>query len=137
MIFASLVVAFNGLGLEQVTDLLSRVMLFIPRLLIALLMLVFGAYFARFVGGAVDGYLRAAGVSDAGLLGRAARWGVLAFVVLLAVDQLEIGQGLIQQTFLILLAGVVFAAALAIGLGARDRAAELIERWFPRRRGGG
>ena len=132
VIFASLIVAFNGLGLAQVTELLSRVMLFLPRLLIALLLIVFGAYFARFVGGAVNGYLRTAGVSDAELLGRVAHYGVLLFVVLLAIDQLEIGYGLIQQTFLILLGGVVLALALAFGLGARERAAELIERWFPR-----
>lgn len=135
VIFASLIVAFNGLGLTQVTELLSRVVLFLPRLLLALLLIVFGAYFARFVGGAVNGYLRAAGVSDAELLGRVAHYGVLLFVVLLAIDQLEIGYGLIQQTFLILLAGLVFGVALAAGLGARDRAAELIERWFPRNRG--
>lgn len=136
VIFASLIVAFNGLGLAQVTELLSRVMLFLPRLLIALLLIVFGAYFARFVGGAVNGYLRTAGVSDAELLGRVAHYGVLLFVVLLAIDQLEIGHGLIQQTFLILLAGLVFGVALALGLGARDRAAGLIERWFPRERRG-
>jgi hypothetical protein len=55
----------------------------------------------------------------------------MTFVVLLAVDHLDIGGQLIQQTFLILLAGVVFAVALALGLGARERAARLIERWFP------
>jgi hypothetical protein len=54
--------------------------------------------------------------------------------VLLAVDHLDIGGGLIQQTFLVLLAGLVFALALAFGLGARQRAADLIERWFPRDR---
>ena len=62
------------------------------------------------------------------------QYGVMAFVVLLAVDHLDIGGGLIQQTFLILLGGVVFALALAFGLGGRDRAAALIERWFPRDR---
>ena len=63
------------------------------------------------------------------------RYGIMAFVVLLAVDHLDIGGGLIQQTFLILLAGIVFALALSFGLGGRDRAAMLIERWFPRDRG--
>jgi hypothetical protein len=53
---------------------------------------------------------------------------------LLAVDHLNIGGGLIQQTFLIVLAGIVFALALSFGLGGRDRAAALIERWFPRDR---
>ena len=62
------------------------------------------------------------------------QYGVMAFVVLLAVDHLDIGGGLIQQTFLILLGGVVVALALSFGLGGRDRAAALIERWFPRDR---
>ena len=86
---------------------------------------------ARFVGGAVRSYCKSAGVSDGDLLGRLTRYGIMTFVVLLAVDHLDIGGQLIQQTFLILLAGVVFAVALALGLGARDRAARLIERWFP------
>ena len=131
VILASLIIAFNSLGLTQVTDLLGRVLLFVPKLLVALLVLIFGSYFARFVGGAVRSYCKSAGVGDGELLGRLTRYGLMTFVVLLAVDHLDIGGQLIQQTFLILLAGVVFAVALALGLGARERAARLIERWFP------
>ena len=131
VILVSLIIAFNSLGLSQVTDLLGRVLLFVPKLLVALLVLIFGSYFARFVGGAVRSYCKNAGVSDGDLLGRLTRYGIMTFVVLLAVDHLDIGGQLIQQTFLILLAGVVFAVALALGLGARERAARLIERWFP------
>jgi hypothetical protein len=135
VILAALIVAFNSLGLTQVTDLLGRVMLFVPRLLVALLVVVFGSYFARFAGNAVSSYCRAAGISDGELLGRVLQYGVMAFVVLLAVDHLDIGGGLIQQTFLMLLGGIVVALALAFGIGGRDRAAALIERWFPRDRG--
>ena len=132
VLLAALIIAFISLGLTQVTDLLGRVLLFVPRLLVALLVLVFGAYFSRFVANAVQRYFKAAGISDAEILGRLVRYAVLTFVLLLAIDHLDIGGGLIQKTFLILLAGVVFALALAFGLGARARAAELIERWFPR-----
>jgi len=132
VILASLIIASNSLGLAQVTDLLGKVVLFLPRLLVALLVVIFGSYFARFVGGAVRGYCRRVEISDGDLLGRLAQYGIMTFVVLLAIDHIDIGGGLIQQTFLILLAGIVFAAALALGLGARDRAALLIERWFPR-----
>ncbi|MEC5385469.1 hypothetical protein VVD49_07015 [Uliginosibacterium sp. H3] len=131
VLLASLIVAFNSMGLTQVTDLLSRVMLFVPHVLVALLVVVFGGYFARFIATAVQRYFQAAGISDAEILGRIVRYAVMTFVVLLAVDQLNIGGGLIQQTFLILLAGVVLALALAFGLGARGRAAELLDRWFP------
>ena len=132
VILASLILASNSLGLGQVTDLLSRVVLFVPRLLVALLVVIFGSYFARFVAGAVRGYCKRVDISDGDLLGRLAQYGIMTFVLLLAIDHLDIGGGLIQQTFLILLAGVVLAGALALGLGARDRAALLIERWFPR-----
>lgn len=132
VILASLIIAFNSLGLTQVTDLLGRVLLFVPRLLVALLVVVFGSYFARFAGNAVSSYCRSAGISDGELLGRIMQYGVMIFVVLLAVDHLDIGGGLIQQTFLILLGGIVVALALAFGIGGRDRAAALIERWFPR-----
>jgi hypothetical protein len=132
VILLSLLVAFNSLGLSQVTDLLGKVLLFVPRLLVVLLVLVFGSYFARFVGNAVTSYCRSAGISDAELLGRVMQYGIMVFVVLLGIDHLDIGGGLIQRTFVILLAGIVFALALAFGLGGRERAAALLERWFPR-----
>lgn len=131
VILAALIVAFNGLGLSQVTELLMRVVLFLPRVLVALVLVIFGAYFGGFVGGAVRAYFRNVGVSDADLLGRIVQWAVLVFVILLAIDHLDIGGGLIQRTFLILLSGIVLALALAFGLGGRERAARLLERWFP------
>lgn len=132
VLLASLIIAFNSLGLTQVTDLLTRVLLFVPRLLVALMVVVFGGYFARFIGTAVQRYFKAAEISDAEILGRIVRYAVMTFVVLLAIDHLDIGGGLIQKTFLVLLGGVVLALALAFGLGAQSRAAELLERWFPR-----
>ena len=141
VLLAALIIAFNGLGLTQVTELLTRVVLFLPKVLVALLVLIFGAYFGRFVGQAVTTYMRNAEIADADLLGHIVQYAIVAFVILLAVDHLDVGGGLIQHTFLILLSGIVLALALAFGLGGRDRAAQLLERWFPRddgeRRGGG
>ncbi len=132
VLVAALFVAFNSLGLNQVTELLGRVLLYVPRLLVALGLLVLGIYFAGFVGRVVRGWLRAARIADAEVLGRIVHYALAAFVVLLAIDHLEIGSGLIQTTFLILLAGTVLALAISFGLGGRERAAALIERWFPR-----
>jgi flagellar biosynthesis protein FliQ len=135
VLLVSLIIAFNSLGLMQVTDLLSKLLLFVPKILVALLIIVFGSYFARFVGTGVQNYCRSAGISDGDLLGRVARYAVLTFVLLLAMENVEISGGLIQQTFLIILAGFVFAGALAFGLGARNKAEALLDRWFPQDRG--
>lgn len=133
VLVGALIVAFNGLGLTQVTELLGRVLLFMPKLLVALLVLVFGLYFARFVGQSVLAWCRGLGIGDAEVLSRLAQYAVVTFVLLIAIDHVDVGGGLVQQTFLILLTGVVLALALAFGIGGRDRAAALLERWFPRR----
>jgi flagellar biosynthesis protein FliQ len=134
VILAALVMGFNLLGLSYITDLLSRVLLFVPKVLVALLILAFGAYFARFVGNAVCAYCRNISLQDADLMGAMARYAILVFVILVALDQVNIGGDIVRQTFLILLAGVVLAVALAFGLGGREWAADLLERWWPRKK---
>jgi flagellar biosynthesis protein FliQ len=134
VILASLVVGFNLLGLEYITDLLGRVLWFLPKVMVALLILAFGAYFARFIGNAVQAYCRNLHLQDADILGHIAQYAILAFVVLIALDQVNVGGDIVRQTFLIVLAGLVFALALAFGLGGKEWAAEMLERWWPRRK---
>ena len=132
VILAALLIAFNGLGLTYITDLISKVVLFVPNVIVALVILAFGAYFAAFVGGTIAAYCSNAGIRDADLLGRLARYAILVFVVLIALDQVSVGGDIIRQSFLILLAGIVLALAIAFGLGGRESAARLLERWWPR-----
>jgi hypothetical protein len=134
VILAALIIAFNSLGLTYITELLGRVVLFVPKVIVALLILTFGAYFARFVGNAVVTYCRNVGIQDADFLGRLAQYAIVAFVVLIALDQINVGGDIVRQTFLIVLTGVVLALALAFGLGGKDWAAALLERWWPKLR---
>ncbi|HMK84735.1 MAG TPA: hypothetical protein VK437_02155 [Steroidobacteraceae bacterium] len=132
VIVAALMTAFSTLGLTHVTDLLHRVVLFTPKLLVAMLAVILGSYFARFVGGAVATYCVEAHIPDADLLGRIARYLIMAFVIMIALSQVEVGGDIVQRTFLVILAGIVLALALAFGLGGKDWAAGLLERWWPR-----
>lgn len=134
VILVALVIGFNSLGLAYITDLLSQVLLFVPKVMVALLILAFGAYFAGFIGHAVTAYCKKVHLQDAELLGRILQYAMLTFVVLIALDQVNIGGDIVRQTFLIVLAGLVFALALAFGLGGKDWAAEMLERWWPRRK---
>lgn len=135
VMLASLVIAFNGLGLTYITDLLGRVVWFVPKVLVGLVILAFGSYFARFVGESVRAYGRNIKLQDVDLLARVAQGAILVFVVLIALDHVEVAGEIVRTSFLILLSGVVFALALAFGLGGRARAAELLDRWWPRRGG--
>ena len=130
VLLAALVVASNGLGLSALAELLGRVLWFVPRVLVALVILAVGSYFARFIGETVRRLGDSGELQDAALLARVAQVAVQVFVVLIALDHLDIGGTIVQSSFLILLAGVVFAAALAFGLGGRDWAAARIARWL-------
>lgn len=130
LLLAALVAA-SAMGLPQVTELLRRVVWFLPRLFVGLLILAFGSYFARFVGGTVASYGRSAKLRDAAFLGKVAQYAILVFVILVTLDQTQIGGDLIRQSFLVILTGVVFALALAFGLGGRQWAADRIESWWP------
>ena len=131
VILAALIVAFNGLGLTHVTELLSRVMLFVPKVIVALVVLALGTYFARFVSNAIVTYCISVGIRDADMLGRLARYAIVAFVVMIALDQIEVGGTIVHDAFLLLLGGLVLAFALAFGLGGREWAAAHLERWWP------
>jgi hypothetical protein len=134
VVLATLMIAFNGLGLTYITDLLGRVVWFTPKLLVAMLVVVFGSYCARFVGGAVQSYCEDAQIPDADMLGRIARYLIVIFVVMIALGQVEVGGDIVQRTFLIILGGLVLALALAFGLGGKEWAAAMLERWWPHRR---
>ena len=132
-IIAGLILASNSLGLSYVTDLLARIALFMPRLILAVVILAFGAYFANFIGDSVKLYSRNAGFEKTSLLGRVAHYAVLLFVILIALDQLGGGSDFIRQSFLIILGGIILALAIAFGLGGQRWAANLLEHLWPQR----
>jgi hypothetical protein len=132
VILLTLMVAFNGLGLTYITELVSRIVLFIPKVIVAVLILAIGIYFARFVAQAVSAYGKNVGMEDAELLARISQYAIMIFVVLIALDQVHVVTDIIRQAFLLLLGGVVLALALAFGIGGQKAASGLLERWWPR-----
>lgn len=133
VILAALIVAFNGLGLDYIAGLLQRVELFAPKVLVTMLIVVLGSYFARFVGEVIQTYCVDAQIPDADILGKVARYLIMTFVIMIALSQVEVGGDIVQRTFLIVLAGLVLALALAFGIGGKDWAAAMLERWWPQR----
>lgn len=131
VVLASLMIAFNFLELTYITDLVQRAVLFTPKLLIAMLILIFGSYCARFVGQAVQNFCMQAQIPDGDMLARIARYIIMTLVIMIALSHVEIGGDIVQRTFLIILAGLMLAFALAFGLGGKDWAAALLQRWWP------
>ena len=121
---------FNALGLEVVSDLLNRVILFIPNIIVACLLIVVGMYLAEFVSGIVVATLKSGGFEGAEVVGRFANILVMFFVVAIVLHQLGIGQEIIETIVAIVLGSLGLALALAFGLGGKKWAASLLNRYF-------
>ena len=56
------------------------------------------------------------------------KWLVVVLAVAMALQHLKIGAGVVQLAFGILFGGIVFALALAVGLGSKDLVTRSLER---------
>jgi hypothetical protein len=128
--FVFLVAAANVLGLTQVSVLLNDVLLWIPNLLVAAVILLIAPLLARFVRGAIEVGAGQMGFSNGILLGRMAEIAIVAFAVLVAINQLGIAADLINILFIGFVAAISLAFGLAFGLGGRDVAARITEDWY-------
>ena len=128
IILLSFLIAANSLGLMVVAELFTRVTLYVPHVLVAILILVFGAVVARFLGGLVLAFARNIGVEGSQTMANIATYALMVFVVFVALEQLNIGMEILSSAFRIGFGAVCLALALAFGLGGRDLAAELLGR---------
>jgi hypothetical protein len=123
-----LVASLQVLGLTQVNLFLQAVVLsYMPRVIIAVLIILVAAVIADAVQGMVVGTARAAGVKSAGFAGTVARWAIWIFAILAALDQLGVTP-FIQTLFTGVVVALSLAFGLAFGLGGQDAAARAIER---------
>ena len=128
ILILGLLVSLTTLNATIPSRLALSVFEYVPHLLAALMILIVGAVAARFLArsvliGAVNMQIR-----SARLLSLAVKWLVLLVAVAMALDHLGIGRSVLLLAFAILFGGIVFAAALAVGLGARDVVSRTIER---------
>lgn len=119
---------FDTLGLQVVSNLLTDVVQYIPNVIVACILLVVGTYLAQFVSGLVSASLKASGFSNEELVTKVAYGGVMFFTVVLALNQLGIGDGILDKVVSIVLGGLGLGLAIAFGLGGKEWAAEMIKK---------
>lgn len=114
------VVAVNAIGLNVAADLLSRIVLYVPNVIISIVILVLGMFVAAFFGAIVRTASSNAGVEQSKLLGKIVEIVVVIFTVAIALEQLRIGVEIVRLTVTIILASLGLGLAIAFGLGCKD-----------------
>lgn len=120
--------ALGALNLQPINQFARSLLAYLPHLFIAAVIVVAGYILSNFVSQTVLIAAVNAGLPPARMVVGAARWGVLLAAVAMALEQLGIARNIVVVGFGITLGGVVLAAAIAFGLGAKDLAKEYLER---------
>ncbi|MGH7545696.1 MAG: mechanosensitive ion channel family protein [Gemmatimonadota bacterium] len=125
-----LVTAVNALRLEAASRLLGQVLLYIPNVIAAVIVIVVGMYAAGFVATLVRTAVANAGIEEAGFAAEVARYGLVIFTFAIALNQLGIGKNLIAPAVLIVFGAAGLAAAISVGLGAKDVVGRYLQKKF-------
>ena len=116
----------SSLGLTEVAVLLQQLASYLPHIIVAILVLIFGTLLARFVNRLLFAWLYSIKFSHALAVSTSAEYGIQILAIFVALEQLGIGTQLIHSLFIIVFGALFLALALAFGLGGREWAAKVI-----------
>ncbi len=129
VIVVFLMASLDVLGLSQVNLFLQDVVLgYLPRVIVAALVLLVGGVVGDVIGRVVSTTARTAGVHSAHFAGAIAKWAVWIFAILVAFSQLGIAPALTQTLFTGIVIAVSLALGLSFGLGGQEQASKFLER---------
>jgi hypothetical protein len=124
-----LITAFEVLGLTQVNDFLSGVVIgYIPQVIAAVLILLIAAVLAEVLRKTVIASARTADLESANFLGAVTKWAIWVFAGLAALFQLGIGAIFIQTLFTGVVVALALAFGLSFGLGGKEAAADILAK---------
>ena len=133
VILLGLLIGLAAVDANQMSAMMGRVLTYLPNVFVAVILVLLGGVLARFLSrsvliGAVNMQIRSARLLSAGV-----KWMILVLAVTMALDHLSIGGDVLKLAFAILFGGIVFAMALAVGLGSKDMVTRTWEEQADRR----
>lgn len=123
-----ILLGISALGILGLQEYVSRLFLYLPRVLVAVLIIFFGLIAASFFARAA---LLAAVNADAPsprLISGAVRVAIVGLALAMAFEQLGLAAQTILAAFSIMFGAAMFGLAIAFGLGGQDLARRVLER---------
>lgn len=132
-----LLFAFMGIDamdLPATASLMSAIIGFLPHVLAAALLLLLGLLLANFFADAALIAAVNAQIEEARLIANMIRWAILIFTGAMVLTQLGIAKEIVVSAFSITFGGIVMAISIALGLGGRNIARDMLERRMRKKR---
>ncbi len=121
-------IAADVLKLSLISDLINRIMSFIPNLIAAVLIIIIGVLLSSFFKGLVKVAASSYALAHRELLSTIVQYLVLFFTLAVALEQLGVATHILVNSVLIIIGALAFGFALAFGLGSKDVAGKIVNK---------
>lgn len=124
--------AVETIGLPRLSAALDEMVVYLPKMLAAIFILVLGLFIAQLLQGIVETASASMGLESGRTLGNLV-YGLIVIIVLsLAIGELEIETLLLNAVVIIILTSLALAGALSLGLGTRDLSKDIVSGVYAR-----
>jgi small-conductance mechanosensitive channel len=106
--------------------LINSLIAYLPKVAVAVIVLLVGALVGKVMAGIIRGTLGSMGMGNPELFANVARFAIITFAVIAALDILDIAPTVVNALWIAFLALIVGSVALAFGLGGREAASHLM-----------
>jgi len=128
-ILVFLLAATDILKLQAISSFLKDVVSYLPNIIVAIVVILAAVVIGDFLSGLVRGTVKGTNLYASKFLSSLTRWVVLIFGFLTALIQLGVGVSIINTVITGIIAMLAIAGGIAFGLGGKDYAQHLIERF--------
>ncbi len=122
--------ATETLGVAAITEMVSSLVNFIPKLIVAAIMLQVGVLLADALRGAVFSVCQSFKIASARLLSMIVFVFFLIITIISALGQAGINTELLESSFNLIIGGVIFAFAIGYGFASRDVMANILSSFY-------
>lgn len=128
LVIVFLLTAANILQLAGVTAFLQEVLLYVPNLIVAVIIIVAVTLLARLIEKITHASMETAKLRGGDTMGSIAKWAVLVFGYLAAVQQLGVAEDIINIFVTGFVAMVALSGGIAFGIAGKDFASDVLKR---------
>lgn len=118
------------LGLSSATVVLEKILGYIPNVISAMFILLFGILVAGWVESLVKGAVRAIDQKASRALGKVSGYFVVVLTSMTALSELGIAEDFLTIMFIGLVATLTLGFGLAIGLGGKKLVEQVLDNWY-------
>lgn len=120
--------AVEALGVKTISDIVEKLVAYLPNVIAALLIMIIGIAVANFLEKLVKQFRYGK------VLGKITYFIIIVLVSVSALEQIGIEVGFFTDNVQVLMAGVALAFGLAFGLGSKERAGDFVDHFLDKKK---